>query len=331
MHAPSRISTVAAVETGDHLRSAGRDPRRAIVAVLAALAGACEEQTGPAAASPVSTLPDLSGLVWLSGDRFLAVHDAKNDAAGERIELGRPRLSFVSAATTPEGVLSQALPVQWPAPLGPSHDLESAARIPGTQRVLLLESGDDGSDFQRVFLAEVVGDDVRLSEAAPWPVPVHNVEGSAVALVGGQLVFVYAERNQGSTATELRWAPMQLDPLRFGAFKSARVEVPGELGINRPVVAMEIDAEGGVVVASAFDPDDDDGPFLGAILRVGAFVAGAGGVDFVPAAAPEVLATANGVKIESVAIRETESGEAELFYGTDDENYGAILRRVLLR
>lgn len=33
-------------------------------------------------ARQVAPLPDLSGLAWLWGDTFLAVHDAKNDATG---------------------------------------------------------------------------------------------------------------------------------------------------------------------------------------------------------------------------------------------------------
>jgi len=36
------------------------------------------------------------------------------------------------------------------------------------------------------------------------------------------------------------------------------------------------------------------------------------------------------VKIESVALRPSSSRDTELFYGTDDENYGAIMRQVLL-
>ncbi|HYN47229.1 MAG TPA: hypothetical protein VER83_00095, partial [Candidatus Nanopelagicales bacterium] len=41
-----------------------------------------------------STLPDLSGLAWIEGDRFLAVHDAKYPD-----EADRPRVSLLRLPT----------------------------------------------------------------------------------------------------------------------------------------------------------------------------------------------------------------------------------------
>jgi len=275
----------------------------------------------------VSSLPDLSGMAWLSGNAFLAVHDAKNDVK----ERGKPRVSLVRAATTPTGVRSRALEVRWQGPQGPSNDLESVARIPGTRQVLLVESGDDGSAFQRIFLATPTGRRVKIEETVRWPTPVWNVEGSAVARFGTRLVFLYAERNQGSASTEVRWARMRLDPLRFGSFREARLDVPTTLGTNRPVVAIDVGADGSVVIAAAYDPDEDNGPFTSGVFRAGKLQIGPGGTPvFWPDAEPELLAPANGVKIESVALRASSSPDTEIFYGTDDENYGAVLRQILL-
>lgn len=275
----------------------------------------------------VSSLPDLSGMTWLSGNAFLAVHDAKNDVT----EQGKPRVSLVRAATTLTGVRSRALEVRWPAPQGPSNDLESVARIPGTRQVLLVESGDDGSAFQRIFLATPTSRRVKIEETVRWPTPVWNVEGTAVARLGTRLVFLYAERNQGSASTEVRWARMRLDPLRFGSFREARLDVPTTLGTNRPVVAIDVGADGSVVIAAAYDPDEDNGPFTSGVFRAGKLHIGPGRTPvFRPDAEPELLAPANGVKIESVALRASSSGDTEIFYGTDDENYGAVLRQILL-
>src|SRR5512134_189984 len=77
-----------------------------------------------------SDLPDLSGLVWLGGNRFLAVHDAKVED-----EISNPRVSVIELPANSKGVRwlnrTPNLHELW------SNDLESAARIPGTQDVLL--------------------------------------------------------------------------------------------------------------------------------------------------------------------------------------------------
>jgi hypothetical protein len=43
---------------------------------------------------------------------------------------------------------------------------------------------------------------------------------------------------------------------------------------------------------------------------------------------PQRLASLDGVKVEGVAVREKVGGNPEIFFGTDDENYGGILRLV---
>lgn len=110
---------------------------------------------------PVQRLLDLSGLAWLGGDRFLAVHDAKSPDEDSRV-----RMSLLVLPRSLEGLLWQPLLPDFPG--GPSSDLESAARIPGTDRVLLAESGDDASAFQRIFLAEVRGDRLSVTDVAEW-------------------------------------------------------------------------------------------------------------------------------------------------------------------
>ncbi len=137
-----------------------------------------------------SALPDLSGLVWLDGDRFLAVHDAKVDG-----ESGNPRASLIYLPADSQGVHWKRQGLDFHGLK--SNDLESAARIPGTMDVLLAESGDNGNPrFQRIFKARVEDNQVRIINVTPWPVSIHNVEATAVAALGDRFVFLFAERAQ---------------------------------------------------------------------------------------------------------------------------------------
>ena len=94
-------------------------------------------------------------------DRFLAVHDAKNPD-----EIDNPRLSLLRLPTSLAGVESTEVEIEWPEPLGKSNDLESADRVPGTNKVLFAESGDDGGDYQRIFEAEFDDDGLELVSTA---------------------------------------------------------------------------------------------------------------------------------------------------------------------
>jgi hypothetical protein len=296
----------------------------------------------------VSTLLDISGLAWMRDDMFLAVHDGKTDAK----EKGLPRVSLIllpANVTSPaefarddrSGLFFRNLDIDWGA-AGVSHDLESIARIPGTQQVLLVESGDDCSPYQRLFLATLGNDNrLRIDETANWPASgrsdcptgVFNVEATAVFAIGSQLFFAYAERDQGAAQAELRWAPMSLGPLRFGSFSSARIPSPMTPGQNvRPIVALDVDADGAIYVASAFDSGDDNGPFSSQVVTVGRFRAGiSNSAEFVATTPSTLLAIQDGLKIEGVSVRDLGNGAPELYTGSDDENYGAVMRRILLR
>jgi hypothetical protein len=96
---------------------------------------------------------------------------------------------------------------------------------------------------------------------------------------------------------------------------------------SRPVVALDIDSFGCIYIASAFDPDDDDGPFASAVFRIGKLEDEDGPVvDLYPE--PILEGTLDGLKVESVAIRETAEDGLQIFVGVDDENYGGTLREL---
>ncbi|MGH7553856.1 MAG: hypothetical protein ACREMQ_12595, partial [Longimicrobiales bacterium] len=267
-------------------------------------------------------------VAWISGDRFLAVHDAKNPE-----ENARPRVSLVSVPSSPAGPIWESLHVDWPTPLGMSSDLESIARIPGTYSFLLVESGEGmavGHQFRRIFHVRLEGSRLSVVSFTDLPRTVQNIEGAAVAQVGDQLVFVFSERAEGMAATDLAWAPLRLEPLELGAVQQVRF-APNGVGQPgwRPVSAIEIDNAGRILIASAFDPGDDNGPFQSAIWLAGRVAAGSSGSVVVVNESPVLISRLDGFKVEALALRPAADGE-HFFAGTDDENHGGNLRQIPL-
>jgi hypothetical protein len=283
--------------------------------------------------TPAAPLVDLSGLAWLGGDRFLAVHDAKTPKEG-----APPRVSILTLPVSLDG--GERIDATPTFPEAPSSDLEAVAAIPGTDRLLLAESGDDAGPFDRIFLAEVRGDAVTIVDAVRWRdfTDYDNIEAMAVAAAGGgSPILLWAERNSGRDRTLLRWARLGVEPLRVqGPVGSVSFVLPasardgaGQPLFNRAIVALDVGRDGWIYAASTLDPegtsaDPDNGPFRSIVYRIGRI--GGGGPE--QQAKPEVLAVLDGLKVESLAVRE-ESGQRQLFVGTDDENHGGILRPLL--
>ena len=220
------------------------------------------------AESETNHLPDISGLAWIEQDTFLAVHDAKNPE-----ENNRPRVSILSLPRTPEGIRWKSLEIDWPPPLKESSDLESIARIPGTSLYLLVESGEsiyNGQRFGRIFLVELKDEKPIIRSFTQLPTTTKNIEGSAVFRSGDRLTFVCAERGDHQISTKLFWADLKLEPFELGKFQQTYFKPGNFTGKNkRPVSAIEIDKQGHVYIASAYDSDDDNGPFTSVIWRAG--------------------------------------------------------------
>lgn len=274
-----------------------------------------------------TSLPDLSGLAWVEGDTFLALHDAKNPD-----ELSLPRASLVWLPSSGSGVTWKPLDVDWPAPLGKSGDLESIARVPGTRYFLLAESGEgahEGRRFGRIFLTELEGDDLKVISFINWPIPVTNIEGMAAARINDRLVIMFAERADDRPSTKIHYADLQIRPLRLGAPRHTTFRSVGFSGpMKRPVSAIEVDGRGRIYIAAAFDPDDDNGPFRSRIYEAGQVKNLRGRATVELYRAPRTLATLDGFKVESLAVRELPGRALELFAGTDDENYGGTIRPI---
>lgn len=290
--------------------------------------GGCAHGDG-VSSGRASLLPDVSGLAGIGGERFLAVHDAKYPE-----EAGFPRISVLEIPSGLDGIRWTALDVAFPDQ--PASDLESVARIPGgTDRFLVAESTEDAGVkpfSNRIFVLAMTGAGAAVVDHAVWPVPTTNVEGIAVAEAGDSgLLFLFAERADGERATEIRFADVSLAPLRFGEFRSAGwFASPSPTGpAARPVAALEVDALGSVYVASAEDPDQDGGPFRSAVYRIGRIVRDSGAVEL--DAAPTLIGTLDGLKVESLAARQRPDGTVEIWVGVDDEYYGGTMRPLLPR
>lgn len=279
-------------------------------------------------------LPGISGLAWVGADTFLAVHDAKYPA-----EASAPRVSLITRSVTGSGWTPSPLAVAWPAEAGPSSDLESVAPVPGTPDVLLVESGSGRKPVPHVYLARRSGATLRIRSAAAWPVPVTNVEGSAVARLGDRFVFVFAERSAGQAATSLTWGLLAGDALRAGQLRWGAVQqvalpnlAPAGAGA-RAASALAVDADGRLYVTTAYDPGDDYGPFRSRVWTVGRLTRDDTGAPTIVLTTPPCPhATLDGLKVEGLALRRDTasaprpSSAPDVFIGTDDERLGAVFR-----
>lgn len=281
--------------------------------------------------SPNQALPDLSGIAWVTGDTFLAIHDAKYPS-----ESAEPRASLLSLPSQLGGTIITPLNITWPQGESLGSDLECVAKIPevantkDTPLFLLGESGDNDRGSKRIFLSELNNNTLIVTNSIPWPNDIHNVEGCAVTAVDNELVFVFAERAHGSGVTNIDWATIFLDPLRFGPVNSLEYQVPDEQQANfRPVSALEIDDTGKIFISSAIDPNDDAGPFASKVWLAGHISSPQNSTSspIVLLDSPKPLASLDGLKVEGLASRPTGNGSStEIIIGTDDEFHGGVLR-----
>lgn len=272
------------------------------------------------------TLPDLSGMAWIEGDLFLGVHDAKRNPK----KYNWPRVSLVRLPKSElEGVSWQQLDLKFPGPEGRSSDMESACRIPGSNGFLFAESGQEGEHDRRIFYAEYDKGQLQIQSYMVWPVTISNVEATEVYQVGGQLIFMYAERAPGLPSTQLKWANLSLNPLSIGTFKEVTYTGVDSVGKGaRPIVALDVDSNGFIYIVSAYDTGNDNGPFRSVVWRIGRVASDKSGKPTILLNENKRLATLDGLKVESITIRKAEDGSEQIYVGTDDEHFGGIIRLI---
>ncbi len=282
----------------------------------------------PPGVEPAAALPGVSGLAWVEGDLFLAVHDAKRS----KKQKDWPRVSLARLPRKKnEGITWEAVDLEFPGEEGAASDLESACRLPGGRGFLLAESGPRKKVPGRIFHAGFEDGRLKISSGITWPEEVKNVEAIGVCPVGDRLVFLYAERAEGESSTEIRWAVLSLEPLEFGPFRGVTYEGAdfGEKDV-RLISALAMGGDDTLYAVSTCDPGEDGGPFQSVVWRIGRVGTGKDGKPRVAVGERERVATLDGLKVEALAFRESEKGGRQLFVGTDDEDYGGIIRPLPL-
>ncbi len=277
-------------------------------------------------------LADLSGLAWVEGDKFIAVHDAKTDAA----EMLKPRVAQLELPRDLRGIVHTDLHFTFNGTT--PNDLESIAKIPGSTEFLLAESGDSMQDssVQRIYKAKLQNGQLKIVSQTQWPVKITNVEATAIAKLGDTYVFVFAERADNKPATELSWIILNPNTMKFDTQVSRiTFKSPDTDRFNRVIVGLDIDQKGSIYSVSAFDaesadlPNPDNGPYASGVYEIGKI----GLINNVPTIElypePRERALVDGFKIESIAVRSAKGNQrTQIFFGTDDENYGGVLRQV---
>ncbi|MDG2385093.1 MAG: hypothetical protein P8N76_25710 [Pirellulaceae bacterium] len=297
-----------------------------LLATLLSAVGCMQEEHSNQSAA---TLPDLSGLAWIEGDRFIGCHDAK--VAGEN---SKPRYTSLHLPTNSRGVTYRDAGFTFQG-ISP-NDLESIAKVPGENTLLLCESGNskDNPAIQNIFKARITAQGIEIVDAVKWPVLVHNVEATAVARIGEKYVFLFAERASNQQSTQLSWLEFNPADMSFsGEPQHVTFASPDPDRYNRIIVGLDVDSDGTIYSLSAFDaeeagfPNPDNGPFAGGIYAIGMVSATDGKPMIQLFEKPQSLATVDGQKPESITVRETNDAK-EIFYGTDDENYGGVIRKL---
>jgi hypothetical protein len=297
------------------LRPAQRVPACLLTICLWGLWNTCSPALGQIA--------PISGLTWADEHTLLAVHDAKNPS-----ENNKPRISMITVPKTGEQFHIDYVNVEWPAPGGHSSDLEAVAAVPGTPLIIAAESGQDFGKRKRLFVFKYDHHKLHLVSHGDWPADVKNVEGVAITKLGGKLYFFYAERGDGKTTTQLRWAELSLDPLKLGSFSEATISRPEPSGANtRTVSEIAFDPDGRIYIAGTYDPGDN-GPFNSVVWRVGQVSCEGDQAKVTMTGEPELIGKFPGTKVEGIAIHALGGGKLEMFLGSDDEAKGGLLKRV---
>ena len=156
---------------------------------------------------------------------------------------------------------------------------------------------------------------------------IENVEAIAVCQIDQQLVFIYAERADSRPSTKLKWATLTLNPFKLGKFDEITYQGVDPVGNGaRPIVALDVDSEGFIYIVSAYDSGSDDGPYRSVVWRIGKITGDENGIPRVDLSEAKRLATLDGLKVESIVVRELPEESKQIYIGTDDEHYGGIIR-----
>ena len=266
-------------------------------------------------------LPDLSGLAWLKEDSFLAVHDSKN------FNSNQPRVSLITLPQSSKGLEWRPLDINWESVGGIAMDLESITPIPDTNLFILAESSNYQKHRGRLFLMKFENSTLKPIAITNWPQSIINIEAIATTKLNNQFYFFYAERGADQPSTNICWTTLSLEPFTIGKCHPTQFSTADPTPYIRQISDLAIAASGNIYIASAFDPNQDNGPFKSSVWKIGK-------VELDQTNLPQInllpenqaIAEIDGFKVESLALRPSVNQEPEIFIGTDDENYGGAIR-----
>lgn len=266
-------------------------------------------------------LPDLSGLAWLKEDSFLAVHDSKN------LDSNQPRVSLITLPQSAKGLSWQPLTIDWDAVGGIAMDLESITPIPETNLFILAESSNYQKHRGRLFLMKFENSDLKPIAITNWPQNIINIEAIATTKLNNQFYFFYAERGADQPSTNICWTTLSVEPFSIGDCHATSFSTADPTPHIRQISDLAIDASGTIYISSAFDPNQDNGPFKSSVWKIGKVELDQTNlpqINLVPE--NQAIAEIDGFKVESLALHPTQNQKPEIFIGTDDENYGGTIR-----
>ena len=294
-------------------------------------------------------LPGISGMVRISEDTFLAIHDRKNT-----IEPG-PRLGLLTI-TRDDGIIFYPIIVDdWLDDDKEPSDLEACCSLPGRpDEFLLAESGYYRNKFGRIF-------HIRLtkSEESVWTAKViqafriynrkrddegntyegNQVEGIACFRAFGKTILVYGERG-GKTEKSTKpgriiWGELNLgkeDPfVLLGDNVLAAESLLGDRDCSDLFLKQGHDSY--IVWSVAVTDHGDRGPFKSLIYEAGSFLLSSKEekIEFELNPDPDIIWQLDGLKVEALAAPAGSVTQSVITIGTDDEDYGGIWRPLFER
>jgi hypothetical protein len=266
-------------------------------------------------------LPDLSGLTWLKEDSFLAVHDSKS------LDPHQPKVSLITLPQSSKGLEWRPLTINWQSVDGVAMDLESITPIPDTNLFILAESSNYQKHRGRLFLMKFENSTLKPIAITNWPQNIINIEAIATTKLNNQFYFFYAERGADQPSTNICWTTLSLEPFEMGKCHPTQFRTLDPTPHIRQISDLVIAASGNIYIASAFDPNQDNGPFKSSVWKIGKVELDQTNlpqINLIPE--NQAIAEIDGFKVESLALRPSVNQEPEIFIGTDDENYGGTIR-----
>lgn len=259
---------------------------------------------------------DVSGLIILEksdgGGTFLVVHDSKQP--------GQPRLGIVRVSNDQPLTYS---PISWPESSEEPVDVESLSRHPDGDSYILMTSRGEGVHFQ------LSDDQSSINVLDEFLLPTGlslfpEIEGFTLQTVEGDLYAVWGNRGQNEDPAILNWAVIDLNDYRIGEVCTSTFHVPWpDQPEVRHLSELRVTDDGLVYVTSARDAGNE-GPFAGALFRVGRFETSASdGLVFLKNEPLELLLRTETHKLEAFDFLASPSSGIAL--ASDDEYFGSTL------